>query len=61
MSFVFVIMSADTTDTEMHTVTVVSLFFEAGKSGTNYVHKEKSRVTISSSLRYLKDLKERVW
>ena len=36
-SFVFIIMSADTT--EMHTVTVVSLLFEGGKSGTNYVHK----------------------
>ena len=48
-------------ENEMNTVTVVCLFFQAGKSGTNYEHKEKSRKTIPSTLTTLKNIKKRVW
>lgn len=54
-------VEVQTQETKMNTVTVVSLFFETGKSGTNYLHKEKSRVIIPEKLKNLKELKERVW
>ena len=51
----------DTDAEDMQTITVVCLFFEEGKSGANYLHKEKSRMTISSGIAEIKALKERVW